>query len=104
MASTSTSRAKARPRGVDAGRRPRVRKARHEAELARNFAALEAMMPELETVRHGQNALMRHGKIVRFFVSPAKAYAFALKAFPDHLFSIQPIPAIELFEIHGVPR
>lgn len=62
-----------------------------QAEVDRNFAAFESLLPTLIDARKGQFALMRGGAICRFLPDQTEALNAGRSAFPDGLFSIQEV-------------
>ena len=60
-------------------------------ELDTNFAAFRKMLPDLMKSRTGKYALMRHEKVVEFFDTMRDAFVYALRVYPDDMFSIQEV-------------
>ena len=75
-------------------------------EVARNFDAFRAQLPELMARHRGEFALMRHGKVVRCYPSLGEAVTFGATQYDDQLFSVQEVTdrAIDLgWHSHAAP-
>ena len=63
----------------------------HQAEVDRNFAAFNKLLPELLKSHPGKLALMHDGNVVDFFDTLSDAVRFGVVKFGDHNFSVQEV-------------
>jgi hypothetical protein len=56
-----------------------------------NYRAFVRLLPELLPDHEGQYALMRDGRVVRYFASPRGALLAGRARFTDDLFSVQEV-------------
>ena len=65
-------------------------------EVDQNFEEFEKLLPSILPHHRGQFALMRDGKIMGYYSSPADARSAADLAFKDGLFSIQHVTDLSI--------
>jgi hypothetical protein len=66
-------------------------RARQKRQVDENYDVFVRMLAGLLPEHQDELALMRDGKIIAFFESPADAYRTAVERFPDGIFSIQEV-------------
>ncbi len=66
-------------------------RAAQRAEVDRNYDAFVRLLASLLPDHRNQYALMRDGRIVRFFDKPGDANREGLSLYPDEIFSIQEV-------------
>ena len=62
-----------------------------DTEIDRNFDFFQRNMARFLPDERGKFALLRHGKVVRFYATARDAEHAGVKKFPDDLFSIQEV-------------
>ena len=65
--------------------------AAQRAEVERNFAVFQGLLPELLKSHSDKFALMHDGRIVEFFDSFGDAFEFGTRTFKDGHFSVQEV-------------